>query len=183
MGLCLHAKAPVVIPCYDARVVVENAQKPIDLFLDIKRRAHDVGLEQGIYGRGLAGLVVLVINPSCEYLVRAVLRPSLCEALELGVSGGGCGKAQTIPRLPNPRISIVGLDGVHLVQVQRQQAGLADLLQILVTDLEVDYGGFCEDGRWPVGEFQGRPTGSAAVILSGNRTALDHWVVQCRCEV
>ena len=43
--LGLHAQAPIVVPCDDSGVVMEHAQKPIDLLLDIEGRSHDVGFE------------------------------------------------------------------------------------------------------------------------------------------
>ena len=128
MGLRLHAKAPVVIPSDDPGVVVEDAEKPVDLLLDVERRAHDVGLEQRVDLLGPPGLVVLVIDECSENLVRAVLRPGLRQALQFCVRRCVGGKTQPLPDRSDLWAPVVRLDRVHLVEVEREQPGLADLL-------------------------------------------------------
>ena len=128
MGLRFHAKAPVVIPSDDPGVVVENAEKPVDLLLDVECRAHDMGLEQRVDLLGPACLVVLVIDESSENLVRAVLRPGLRQALQFCVRRCVGGKAKSPPSRSDLRAPVVRLDRMHLVEVKREQSGLANLL-------------------------------------------------------
>ena len=45
----------------------------MELLLDVEGGSHDVSLEQRVDDRGLPRLVVLMIYPGCEDLVRAVL--------------------------------------------------------------------------------------------------------------
>ena len=57
---------------------MENTQQPIDLFLHIKRRLHNVGFEQGVDFTVFTRYGVDMVDFCGEYFVAAMLRPGLC---------------------------------------------------------------------------------------------------------
>ena len=148
--LHLHAQAPVVIPGDDSGIVVEHAQQPVDLLGDIEGGLHDVRLEQRINRRILAGLRILVVDQCCERLVLAVLRPGLRQTLQFHIRGGLGRQALFLSQGSHPKVAILRLDGLHLSEVECQQARFADVFQLGVGYLEVDDRRFLELDRGAV---------------------------------
>ena len=108
-----------------------------------------------------------------------MLRPGLGQALEFSIGWCACWQPQKLPRCPHLGDPIVRLDSVHLVEIEGEQACLANLLQLLVAHLEIDNRWRGEDGSRPVRKVQRGPASSGAVIRSCNSAALNHRVMQC----
>ena len=79
------------------------------------------------------------MDPSCEYLVGAMFRPSLREAFQFCVCWGRGGEAKLLPSSPYILIPVVRLYRLHFLQIQCEKALFANGEKLLIRYFEINY--------------------------------------------
>ncbi|OPY05270.1 MAG: hypothetical protein A4E66_02463 [Syntrophus sp. PtaB.Bin001] len=130
VGLHLENQIIFIIEFNDSCIIDKDRKAPVlrpQLFPDGICRSLDATLEQGIDDPGVA-LFVLVCNKTAEYLVLAVLRPSLGQTFQFDI---GNSFAHSYLAAPAPYISILKItpDQPHFLYRQCQNPTAAYFLQ------------------------------------------------------
>ena len=100
---------------------MKDRQKPINVFLHVMGWLHDVRFEQGVNDGVFARFVVHVMDFRCENFVFAVLAPGLGKAFQFHIGWSIGGDVHGLALGPNGSISVVGLNGMHFIEVQGQK--------------------------------------------------------------
>src|SRR6185369_7077355 len=179
VGLNLEDQRVGIVEPDDPGVVLEYGEAEIarsELFPDILRGPLDEGLEKGFYLL-FAAVFVLVLHGSGEDLVLAVLRPGLCQALQLHI-GRFRSESDRSSGFQNLRIPVVGLDDLHLLQCQGQDPLFADPHELFVGDVQINLLNLDLDLNLHLGHIRRKPALSGELVCRKYCIALDQGVAE-----